>query len=77
MFKLDLQQVSRQGVTYKLSFSEPTDQDVLFSEQGVVICVPLKHIPIIQGTLIDWDRDQTFNRGWIYKNPNLIGAENG
>ncbi|HLV81757.1 MAG TPA: iron-sulfur cluster assembly accessory protein [Chthonomonadaceae bacterium] len=59
------------GLSYKLSLEEhPTERDVVYEIEGLIVMVDQKSARFIAGTVIDYSLQNLLEGGWKFSNPN-------
>ena len=60
------------GFAYVVDFADQVDQeDVVFESRGVKLVVDAKSLPTLDGTEVDFVKQNVLNSGFEFRNPNV------
>lgn len=61
------------GLSYLLEYVDAVEpSDLCFRSNGVNVYIDPKHLPYLDGLIMDWKRDG-LNEGFEFQNPNVTG----
>lgn len=60
------------GFSYVVNYADTvTDDDVMFEDRGVMVVVARQNLPLIDGTEIDYLKNNAIEPGFEFHNPNV------
>jgi len=60
------------GLAYVVDYADALEEgEVQFESHGVQVVVPQDQLPLLQGTEIDFVRENLLNQGFEFHNPNV------
>ena len=61
------------GFQYVMTFDEPKEEDLVFSNGGSTVIIDPKSLPFVDGSAIDYN-DALTNAGFVVTNPQSTGS---